>query len=135
MTWPQQPLVGFALVTLALSAACTQPPVPRDEPLEDPHAEVLAPIWEFTESHGDEGTLRVVEFSDFACPFCARFYADSHDLLYRDFIATGKVSWTFVPISFVRGASSELAAVASMCANEEQGFPRMKTILYDRQRE
>jgi protein-disulfide isomerase len=135
MNRPRRLRSVLLLACMALVTGCNSSPAPESVPFEDPEALTLVPIWEFTENHGGEGALRVVEFSDFACPFCARFYTESYALLHEEFVATRQVSWTFVPISFVRGGNSELAAVASICADEGQEFPRMKSLLYDRQRE
>ena len=39
--------------------------------------------------------IQIVEFSDFQCPFCDRFYTDTEPLLMEYFVKTGKVYFTY----------------------------------------
>src|SRR3989344_4884303 len=43
---------------------------------------------------GDENApVTIVEFSDFQCPFCARFFSQTLPLLEENYIKTGKVKF------------------------------------------
>lgn len=83
-----------------------------------------------------EAPITVIEFSDFGCPYCAKFASEIFPVLEREFIATGKVRWRYVP--FVLGAfpNGAEAARAAECAAEqgEEAFWRMHDRLYERQR-
>ena len=63
-----------------------------------------------------------VEFSDFQCPFCGRFYKESEIQLRRDYVDTGKVLFLYkdFPLSFHPNA--EPAAEAARCAAEQGRF-------------
>jgi protein-disulfide isomerase len=77
----------------------------------------------------------VVEFSDFGCPYCARFALQSLPELDAEFIESGQVRWQYVP--FVMGIfpNGEEAARASECAADQNQFWPMHDLIYERQRE
>lgn len=77
----------------------------------------------------------VYEFSDFGCPFCAMFALGTYPELHEEFVATGKVRWTYVPFvmgMFPNGAES---ARAAECAGEQERFWEMHDLLLGRQNE
>jgi protein-disulfide isomerase len=83
-----------------------------------------------------EAPVTVVEFSDFGCPFCARFANESYPELHRDFVETGQVRWVFVPFFLGTFPNGELAARSGVCAGQDGGpFQAMKSALYARQAE
>jgi len=61
----------------------------------------------------------VIEFSDFQCPFCARFYDSTVKDLKTNYIDTGKVYFVYkhFPLSF--HSSAQIASEATECANEQ----------------
>lgn len=63
----------------------------------------------------------VEEFSDFQCPFCARFAVDTFPKIDMDYIETGKVKWVFKHFARI-GEESKQAAIAAECAGEQQQF-------------
>ncbi|MEP6745005.1 MAG: thioredoxin domain-containing protein [Gemmatimonadota bacterium] len=40
--------------------------------------------------------VRVVEMSDFQCPWCRRFSTETAALLDQEYVVTGKVRWIFI---------------------------------------
>jgi len=46
--------------------------------------------------------VTIIEFSDFQCPFCGKFYSETYTQLKKDYIDTGKVRLVFrdFPLSF-----------------------------------
>jgi protein-disulfide isomerase len=75
--------------------------------------------------------VTVVEFSDFECPFCARFYADTLPQLTTEYIDTGKIAFYYrhYPLSFHPQAVP--AALASECANDQGKFWEMHDKIFD----
>ncbi len=78
--------------------------------------------------------VRVVEMSDFQCPWCRRFTLETAGILEREYIATGKVRWVFINFPIVQlhpnaGAAAELA----MCAAAQGKFWPMHDLLYRQQ--
>ena len=61
----------------------------------------------------------VVEFSDFQCPFCRRWYNDALSQLENEYINTGKVLFVYqdFPLSF--HPSAQPSAEATRCAQDQ----------------
>lgn len=76
--------------------------------------------------------VKIVEFADFRCPFCERFYTTVEQQLLKDYVDTGKVSFSFRHYAFL-GPASVLAANASECANEQGKFWDFYDYLYKNQ--
>jgi len=83
---------------------------------------------------GDEDALvTIVEFSDFECPYCARFYSDTMGQIVSEYIDTGLVNLVFrdFPLSF--HANAQKAAEATECAEEQDQFWEMHDTIFENQ--
>ncbi len=69
----------------------------------------------------DDAPVTMIEFSDYECPFCARFQADAFPQIKKTYIDTGKVRFVYrnFPLSFHPAAFP--AAVAVECAHTQSG--------------
>ena len=70
---------------------------------------------------GDENApLTIVEFSDFQCPYCARFREQTFDLIKENYVDTGKVKFVYrdFPLSSIHPMAQK-ASEASECADEQ----------------
>lgn len=76
--------------------------------------------------------LTVVEFGDFQCPFCGRFFKDVEPQLKKDYIDTGKVKFIYKHLAFL-GKESTDAANASECAREQNKFWQYHDRLFNSQ--
>jgi len=83
-----------------------------------------------------DAPITIIEFSDFQCPFCARFYTQTLPLIYEEYIEPGKVKLVFrdYPIQSIH-PNAVPAAVASECANEQGKFKEMHDMLFEKQNE
>lgn len=65
--------------------------------------------------------VTIVEFSDFECPFCARFYEGAYSEIVSEYIDKGKVKLVFrdFPLDFHKNARP--AALAAECVKEQGG--------------
>ena len=72
----------------------------------------------------------MVEVSDFQCPFCARFHAESYDLIKKEYVATGRVKLAYVNFPLPMHANAFPAAEASLCAGAQGRFWEMHDILF-----
>lgn len=113
-------LVGLAAV-LALAAAGILALVSlAGTPASPPSAASSVPAQGSTKG-SPEAKVTVVEYSDFQCPYCARFALDTFPRLEEAYVKTGKVRWVFRHFAFL-GQESILAAQAAECAGEQGHF-------------
>ncbi|MEE8133083.1 MAG: DsbA family protein [Nitrososphaerales archaeon] len=70
-----------------------------------------------------EASVTIVEFSDYQCPFCARFFRDTLPDLRQDYIDTGKVKFVYrdFPLESIH-SNAISSALAAECANEQEKF-------------
>jgi len=73
-------------------------------------------------TEGDpDAPVTIVEFSEFYCPFCARFAWETKPRIEKDYIAKGLVKFVYRNL-VVHGPPALLAAVAGECAHEQGKF-------------
>ncbi|OGZ29739.1 MAG: hypothetical protein A2931_00350 [Candidatus Niyogibacteria bacterium RIFCSPLOWO2_01_FULL_45_48] len=75
-----------------------------------------------------------VEFGDFQCPFCGRFYQTTEKELIEKYVKTGQVKFIWRDFAFL-GQESFDAAVAARCAGEQGKFWEYHNYLFENQRE
>ena len=77
-----------------------------------------------------EAKVKVVEYSDFQCPYCKSFHVSVKQMLaeYGDQVA---YVYKHLPLSF--HPQAENAALASECANEQGKFAPYMDVLFDKQ--
>lgn len=80
-----------------------------------------------------DAPIQVIEFSDFGCGYCRVFQETTRPVLDAEYVATGKVRWTYVPFVLGMFPNGDLAAVASECAAEQDLFDPMRRRLYQDQ--
>ncbi len=99
----------------------TSPPTPTEpSPAEPGRVDVSA---DDDPTKGlDTAKVTMIEFSDFQCPFCGRFYTQTLPQIEKDYIETGKVKYVFrdFPLSFHQNAQK--SAEAAECADEQGKF-------------
>ncbi|MFH1653955.1 MAG: thioredoxin domain-containing protein [Pseudomonadota bacterium] len=95
--------------------------------LEPPRANIA------TENHPTKGTgkVKIIEFSDYECPFCKRVRDTVYQILDK---YDGKVTYTFMdfPLSF--HADSRKAHMAAHCAGEQDKYFEYNKLLFNNQR-
>lgn len=69
----------------------------------------------------DKAPVTLIEFSDFRCSFCRKFWQTTLPLLDKKYISTGKVRFIYRHFA-VLGKPSEFAAQAAECAGEQGKF-------------
>jgi protein-disulfide isomerase len=79
--------------------------------------------------------ITIIEFSDFQCPFCGKFYRETLPQIKEKYIDTGKVKLIYrdFPLSFHENAQS--AAEAAECANEQGKFWEYHDLLFEKQQD
>ena len=74
--------------------------------------------------------VTIVEWSDYQCPFCQRFYEQTMPSIEKEYIDTGKVRFVYrdFPLSFHENAQK--AAEAAECAGEQGKYYEMYDKLF-----
>jgi len=65
--------------------------------------------------------ITMIEYSDFQCPFCGRFYSQTEPSLKEQYIKTDKVHFIYRHFAFL-GPESKAAAEAVECAKDQSKF-------------
>lgn len=79
----------------------------------------------------DDAPITIIEFSDYECPFCTRFYLNTLPQIKSEYIDTGKVKLIYrdYPLGF--HANAQKAAEAAECAGEQEKYYEMHDKLFD----
>jgi protein-disulfide isomerase len=78
-----------------------------------------------------DAPVTFVEFSDYQCPFCQRFFATALPAIKKEYVDTGKVRYVFrdFPIDKLHPEARK-AAEAAHCAGEQGRFWAMHEVLF-----
>lgn len=82
-----------------------------------------------------EAKVTLIEFSDYQCPFCARFSRETLPKIEQEYIKTGKVRYVFrdFPIVSIHKEAIK-AAEAANCAGEQKKYWEMHDRLFANQK-
>jgi len=82
-----------------------------------------------------DAKITIIEFSDFQCPFCARFYQETLPFIDREYIQTGKARLVYrdFPLDTIH-KDAQKAAEAAQCAGEQGKFWEMHDKLFENQK-
>ncbi|MFH1770643.1 MAG: thioredoxin domain-containing protein [archaeon] len=108
------------------AAAPTQPSAPSANNVD------MKTLIDDDDVKGDPNApVTIVEWSDFECPFCARFYTETLGQIQTNYIDTGKVKLVYrdFPLSFHQNAQK--AAEAAECAGEQGKYWDMHDKLFE----
>lgn len=79
--------------------------------------------------------VTIVEFADFQCPFCGRFFVDAFPQIKEKYIATGKVKFIYRDFPLPSHPMAQPAAEAAECANEQDRFWQYHDYIFAHQNE
>ena len=74
--------------------------------------------------------LTMVEFGDYQCTFCKKFFHETEESIITNYVETGKVKILFKDFIVVNEDSVN-AASAAHCANDQEMFWQYHSILYN----
>ncbi len=119
---------GFAISTALSSGnyaggdSIVVPQAPGGDP-SAPAAPVKIELGDAPREGNKNAKVTVVEYSDFECPFCGRYYNDAYKQMKSEYIDTGKVQFVFkqYPLTQIH-PNAQKAAEASLCAHEQGKF-------------
>ena len=78
-----------------------------------------------------DSPVTIVEWSDYECPFCTKFYDQTFSQINEEYIKTGKVKFIYrdFPLGFHKNAQK--AAEAAECAGEQGKYFDMHDALFE----
>ena len=111
------------------SQAAAAPQAPR------PPADLRLDLTDAASRGRADAKLVLVEFSDFDCPFCARFSRDTKAQLMTEYVDTGKVRYVFkhMPLSRLH-PRAQREAEAAECARRQGRFWEIYPLLFSNQK-
>ena len=77
-------------------------------------------------------SVTIVEFGDFQCPYCGRFFKTTEHEVIEKYVKTGKAKFVYRDFAFL-GPESEWAAEAAECANAQGKFWEYHDYLFTHQ--
>lgn len=117
---------GAAIGAPSPAAAAPRPTAPSA-----PTVDVEALLDDDTVKGDPDAPVTIIEWSDFECPFCARFYSQTLSQIDEQYIKTGKVKLVYrdFPLSF--HANAQKSAEAAECAGEQGKYWEMHDLLFE----
>jgi len=94
------------------------------QPQSNPSSGIISVSLDDDPVKGDSNApITMIEFSDFQCPFCARFFTETLPLIQKNYIDTGKVKFVYrdFPLPDIH-QNAIPAAIAAECADEQGMF-------------
>ncbi|MEK9158048.1 MAG: DsbA family protein [Patescibacteria group bacterium] len=76
--------------------------------------------------------VTIVEFADFQCPFCERYYQSNQAMFIKEYVETGKARFVWKDYAFL-GQESNWSAEAARCANDQGKFWQYHDYLFSHQ--
>jgi protein-disulfide isomerase len=111
--------------TQTLGATNTAPtPFPLVKDLQQGHLPLLG---------NKNAKVLVVEFSDFQCPFCEKYFTETHKQLKEAYIDTNKIAFAYRHYPLTSHNLAQMAGEASECANEQNKFWEYHDLLFNKQ--
>ena len=74
--------------------------------------------------------IKIEEFSDYQCPFCARFYEETEGQIADTYVADGTVYFVYRSFGNFIGPESQAAAEAAYCAGDQDKYWEYHDILF-----
>ena len=76
--------------------------------------------------------VTIVEYGDYQCPFCERYFTQNQSMFISQYVNTGKARFVWKDYAFL-GQESTWAAEAARCANDQGKFWAYHDYLYSHQ--
>jgi protein-disulfide isomerase len=82
-----------------------------------------------------DAPVTLIEFSDYQCPFCQRFFSTTLSAIKKQYVDTGKVRYVFrdFPLDQIHPQAHK-AAEAAHCAGEQGKYWEMHDLLFQNQK-
>ena len=74
--------------------------------------------------------VKIIEYADYQCPFCLRYWQGTEVQIINTYVTTGKVFYEYRSVGAFIGPESASAAEAAYCAGDQGRFWQYHDILY-----
>lgn len=125
-------LMSAAQAQLAAAPSPSVPTQPTQPAPTAPTGPVDVGVGHFPVKGDAKAKVTVIEFADFRCPFCERYYTQVEKQVMKEYVDSGKVKYAFRGYAFL-GPASTAAHEAGECANEQGQFWKFHDWMYDHQ--
>ena len=107
----------------------------KTRPAGQPPREIVLDITGAPVKGPKDAKVVLIEFSDYQCPFCARFSRDTIPQVQTNYVDTGKIKYVFAdyPLEAIHPHAFKAAEAAS-CAGEQGEFWKMHDHLFANQK-
>lgn len=127
---------GLAIVALAGLGAwsgCAQAESAQESAVVPADLQVASERADRARVKGDaDAPIRIVEISDFQCPYCRQFYDETLARIDSAYVATGKASYLFISYANPGHGRAWPAIEAAFCAGAVGKFWPMHDVLFER---
>ncbi len=90
---------------------------------------ITRPTVEFNGAGNPNAPIRIDEYSDFQCPYCAQFYKTTEPKLMEGVVADGTVYFVYNSFGEFIGPESASSAEAAYCAGDQEKFWEMHDMI------
>ena len=83
-------------------------------------------------AQGDlKAPVTMVEFTDYQCPYCQRFFSKAYQELKKKYVDTGKLRFVLRDLPLPSHAYARPAAISTHCAGEQDKLWEMHDVLFE----
>jgi protein-disulfide isomerase len=90
----------------------------------------LAPVTTQDHTLGNPAKVTLVEYADYQCPFCGKFFEENEQSIINNYVNTGKVELVYRDYAFL-GPESTTSAEAAWCAGDQGKFWQYHDYLFN----
>ena len=77
-----------------------------------------------------KASVKIIEYADFQCPYCLRYWQETELQIINTYVVTGKVHYDYRSVGAFIGPDSASAAEAAYCAGDQDKFWEYHDTLY-----
>jgi protein-disulfide isomerase len=125
-------IVGISVVAIAVALFLILPTLQPVGTIKE-HPIMNRPQVNLNGMGDPNAPVKIIEYSDFQCPYCAKFTTETEQQLIDAYIATGKVYFEYHSFGVFIGPESGRTAEAAYCAGDQQKFWEMHDIIFANQ--
>jgi protein-disulfide isomerase len=106
-----------------------QPTFPTDEVIDEGPIFTQTTLGEYVKGDQKKAKVAIVEYSDFECPFCKRFYDETLSQILEEYKDDVVFSYRHLPLGF--HALAQIQAEATECAGVQGKYYDMHDYIFD----